>query len=72
LLSAGTQGNDRTIVWSAVGGIGYLVQVSSNITAGFADVSPVITPGTNGTQTYLDIGAATNSTSRFYRIRLAP
>jgi len=68
------QGDDELVSWSAVGEISYVVQVSTNLSTGFFDLSPIITPDGDGeiTETYTDIGAATNSAPRFYRIRLAP
>ncbi len=65
---------DVRLTWSTVGGKSYSVQTSSFAGIGFTDAIPVITaPGTNeSTTNYLDIGAATNVSSRFYRIRLAP
>jgi T5SS/PEP-CTERM-associated repeat protein len=67
-----TNGNVR-VSWSAVGGKSYVLQTNSALGTSFADVSPVIAvPGTVETVTnYLDPGAATNSRTRFYRIRLA-
>jgi T5SS/PEP-CTERM-associated repeat protein len=60
--------------WKAVGGKSYVVQKSPSPSAGFTDLSPVITiPGTTETTTnYLDAGAATNWSGRYYRIRLEP
>lgn len=72
LLSVTSQGDDETISWAAIGGVSYFVQSSTNLAAGFSDISPVITPNNDGTATYVDPGAATNSTPRFYRIRLGP
>lgn len=62
------------VSWKAVGGKSYVVQKSAAPTAGFTDLSPVIPiPGTAETTTnYLDVGAATNWSGRFYRIRLGP
>lgn len=62
------------VSWKAVGGKSYVVQKSPSPTAGFTDLSPVITvPGTAEiTTNYLDVGAATNWPGRFYRIRLGP
>jgi hypothetical protein len=71
LLNLSAQSGDETISWAAIGGISYIVQSSTNLAAGFSDTSPVITPDNNGTATYTDAGAATNSTVRFYRVRLA-
>jgi len=72
LTGTAIAGLDRSVSWAAIGGIGYVVQSSTNLAAGFTDISPVIMPGTNGTQTYVHTGAATNAAPCFYRIRLAP
>jgi fibronectin-binding autotransporter adhesin len=68
-----TNGNVQ-VNWSAVGGRSYVVQTNSVPGNSFADASSVIAvPGTNTTVTnYLDPGVATNSQTRFYRIRLGP
>jgi hypothetical protein len=68
------QGDDIEIDWAAVGGHNYVVQTSATMDAGFTDESPVIAvPGVEPTTTnYLDLGAATNTTSLFYRVRLVP
>jgi hypothetical protein len=68
-----TNGSVR-VRWSAVGGKHYVVQTNSDLGAVFSDASPVIAvPGTAETVTnYLDPGAATNSRTHYYRIRLAP
>jgi hypothetical protein len=63
------------VTWSTVGGHNYVLQTNGNLGAGtFADSGPVISVGgaNEGTTNYLDHGAATNHSSFFYRIRLAP
>ncbi len=74
LLNATANGNDEVISWAAEGGINYVVQVSTNLAAGFFDASPVVTPGGDGDTigTWTDASAATNSSTRFYRVRVAP
>ena len=74
ITSLALTNGDVRVRWSAVGGKHYVLQTNSNLSAGFSDASPVIAvPGTGETVTnYLDPGAATNSKTRFYRIRLAP
>jgi T5SS/PEP-CTERM-associated repeat protein len=68
-----TNGSIR-VRWSAVGGRHYVVQTNSDMGTGFSDASPVIAiPGAAEMVTnYLDPGAATNSKTHYYRIRLAP
>ncbi|HXF09331.1 MAG TPA: autotransporter-associated beta strand repeat-containing protein, partial [Desulfuromonadaceae bacterium] len=74
LLSASPQGSDDDVTWAAVGGVSYVVQVSTNLATGFSDASPVITPdGDTGTvQNWVNSGAATNAVPRFYRVRVSP
>jgi hypothetical protein len=68
-----TNGNVR-VRWSAVGGRHYVLQTNSALGTAFSDASPVIAiPGTVEMVTnYLDPGAATNSKTHFYRVRIAP
>src|SRR5262249_2589193 len=64
---------DAVIEWTTQGGHTYVVQSSTNLTAGFQDLSPVIPasgPGA-GTGAYLHAGGATGG-RRFYRVRLGP
>lgn len=72
LVNVASEGNDRSISWTAVGGVGYVVQSSTNLVAGFNDISPVIVATADGTNSYIHTGAATNSSPRFYRIRVQP
>lgn len=74
IISAAKTNMDVRVTWSTVGGHNYVLQTNGNLGAGaFADFGPVISVGgTNeGTTNYLDHGAATNHSSRFYRVRLA-
>ena len=52
----------------------YFIEVADDLFAGFSDLSPASTiPGTSlSTTNYLDLGGATNTPSRFYRVRLVP
>jgi T5SS/PEP-CTERM-associated repeat protein len=73
-ISAAKTNMDVRVTWSTVGGHNYVLQTNGNLGAGaFADFGPVISVGgTNeGMTNYLDHGAATNHSSRFYRVRLA-
>jgi len=74
LLGVSPQGDDEWITWSAIGGVNYVVQVSTNLSTGFSDASPgIIADGDGDTvETWVDAGAATNSMPRFYRVRLGP
>ena len=73
------EGADLRLTWTTVGGKSYLVQTnapapSGSFTNNFADFSPLITmPGTGeATTNYLELGAATSGSARYYRIRLEP
>lgn len=70
LLSAKREGSDIRVTWLTAGGRTNIVQGSSSLTASFADVSPAIgIPGVGlATNSFLDIGGATNS-ARFYRMK---
>ena len=76
-ISAIRQGGDITIVWRTFGGMTNVVQATrvgaiSNYTNTFTDVSPpVVVLGTGDiTTNYVDIGGATNSSARYYRVVL--
>lgn len=80
VANLGTNGQDGVIEWATSGGHTNAVQATageldgSYSTNGFADISgPIIIQG-SGDQTtnYTDVGGATNSPSRYYRIRLVP
>ena len=66
------EGDNMRISWPAVGGRSYVVQVADDLGAGFTDLSPaIVIPGTSlSTANYLDLGGATNTPSRFYRVKL--
>ena len=79
IVSVTPQGKDILISWLMGPGATNALQVSSGgtngsySTNGFADIFVVTNNTTTGSLTnYLDIGAATNVPSRFYRARLAP
>ena len=68
-------GNDIALTWTATGGTTNVVQaVNGNLTGGFMDISSNLIISGSGmvTNSYTDSGGATNSPSRFYRIRLGP
>ena len=68
--------NNVRISWQTVGGQTNVVQATAGVAGGYSnnyvDVSPIIIPsGGDLTSTnWLDVGAATNSPARFYRVRL--
>lgn len=81
IISTTTAANDITVTWITVGGHTNIVQATagdvggSYSTNGFADIpaSQTIVSGSGDTTTnYVDVGGATNTPSRFYRIRLVP
>ncbi len=67
--------NDSVLLtWTATGGTTNVVEASAQPTDNFVPVSPniILTGSGSVTNNYLDVGALTNSASRFYRIRLVP
>ena len=71
--------NDMVITWHAVGGRTNILQASSgdlegSYLNGFVDISlPIIVTGVGETTTnWVDAGATTGATARYYRIRLVP
>jgi hypothetical protein len=79
IVSVTPQGNDMLVTWMMGPGATNTLQVTSGdgngnyVTNGFTDVFIVTNNTAVGTVTnYLDIGAATNKPSRFYRARLVP
>jgi T5SS/PEP-CTERM-associated repeat protein len=68
-------GDDMMITWTTVGGKKYAVQfVDGAYTNGFTEFQPIIVAPGAGESTFsvIDLGAATNAASQFYRIRLVP
>jgi autotransporter-associated beta strand protein len=79
IIAVVPQSNDVLITWTTAGMRTNVVQSSAGDGVGgyansFKDLSgPITIPGTGDTTTnYVDVGGATNSPSRFYRIRLMP
>jgi hypothetical protein len=79
ITSVAQEGNDLRVTWLMAPGSTNALQVSSGdisggyCTNGFTDIFVVTNNPTPGSLTnYLDIGAATNGPSRYYRARLAP
>jgi hypothetical protein len=62
----GTTGGNVTISWNAVEGGTYQVQATSNLTAGFAPLTPSVT-ATSNTASATENGAA-SSPPRFYKV----
>jgi hypothetical protein len=68
------EGDDIRLTWQTVGGKTNFVQATSDVNTNFMDITPAIAiTGAGVTSTnYLDLGAATNFPSLFYRVRLVP
>ena len=71
------EGNNVRLTWMCPGGSTNVAQVSvgapdGSYSSNFTDVGPqIILPGTgNVTTNYLDVGGATNTPARYYRVRL--
>ena len=71
------EGNDIRVTWGAAPGKTNALQATtgdvdgSYSTNNFADIF-IVTNSVDTITNYLDVGAATNSPSRFYRVRLVP
>ncbi len=74
ITSTRREGNDINIRWITAGGKTNFVQASLQVATNYVDLSgPIAIMGNgNNSTNYLDIGAATNGSARFYRIRSAP
>ena len=69
------QGDDVNVIWKTAGIRTNIVQVSANGTGNFVDLpgSQTIIPVVgDSTTNYVETSGATNSPSRFYRVRLVP
>jgi hypothetical protein len=73
------QGNNVLLTWLTTGGKTNVIQFTKgaaggNYSTNFTDLSPIIVPNGLGltSTNYLDIGGATNTPSRYYRVRLVP
>jgi PKD repeat protein/endonuclease/exonuclease/phosphatase family metal-dependent hydrolase len=66
------QGSDLLITWTMGAGRTNVLQQMDDLTGAgtFTDVFTVLTAGS--VTNYLDVGAATNSAPRYYRVRLGP
>jgi hypothetical protein len=71
ITSITQEGDDMRVTWTTVGGKTYLLQgTTSNV---FVDLATIVMPdGGESTTNYLDIGAATNTPPRSYRVQLVP
>ena len=78
VIAIARETNNIRVTWKTAGGRTNQLQVATTSTGSystnFVNLGPVmIIPGTgDATANYLDIGAATNATPRYYRVRLVP
>jgi hypothetical protein len=72
ILSATHQGNDELVSWMCGGGTTNVLQTTANLGGSWSNVSPSIVLAGDGDSVtnYLDAGAVTNASSRFYRVQL--
>jgi polygalacturonase len=80
VMSAVPQSNNMVITWTTAGGHTNTVQATAGAANGsyatnnFVNISgPIVVSGIGDTTTnYVDVGGATNSPARYYRVRLVP
>jgi fibronectin-binding autotransporter adhesin len=78
ITSITVEGTNVLITWTDKAGQTNIVQATNGIDGNYANnftdlSSPIILTGSgNVTTNYLDVGGATNSPSRFYRVRVGP
>jgi hypothetical protein len=65
------EASDVVITWIAPSGSTNIVQAAASLSSAFTNISPNIL-NSSGTTNYVDPGAATNLSARFYRVGLAP
>ena len=69
ITSIAPEGNDIRVAWTTVGGKAYLLQASSDSWNSFLDLATIFVGGDGeSTTNYLDVGGATNSPPRDYRV----
>jgi hypothetical protein len=74
ITSVTKETNNIRVTWKTTGGRTNVVQVTSVLTNGFTSLSSnmVIAGSGDTTTNYLDVGGATNASTRFYRVFLQP
>ncbi len=65
------EGNNLRVIWTMGAGKTNALQRSSDVAGGYGDIFTV-TNSVGAVTNYLDVGAVTNWTSSFYRVRLVP
>jgi hypothetical protein len=73
VLSILPQGNSMLLTWPSGGYGTNILQAASSVTGNYSNlVLDAQSPLSNTSDSYLDLGAATNWATRFYRLRLLP
>ena len=74
IVSVERDGNDVRLTWTTVGGKSYRVASAGALNQPFTSLgSPIFVPGAGeGTTNFIDSGALTNSSVRYYQIRVGP
>ena len=74
ILSVAPQAQNLLITWVGTGGFTNVVQAAFALSGGYSNISDniILMGGAGSVTNYLDIGAATNGSPRFYRIGLVP
>jgi hypothetical protein len=74
VVSIAPQGTNMLVTWQAGAGRTNVVQAAGVVSGSYSNLSPnIVLPGSGDVVTnYLDNGAGTNRTSRFYKIRVGP
>ena len=78
IVSVKIEGGDVRVTWTAAGGSTNVLQAGSSLSASatnsFADIgAPIVAAGCGEVTTnYVEVGAASSTPARFYRVRLVP
>lgn len=74
ILSVAPQSQNLLITWVGTGGFTNIVQAAFDLSGGYSNISGniILIGGPGSITNYLDLGAATNGSPRFYRIGLVP
>ena len=70
IISLSQTGSDVLVTWTCAGGHSNVVQAASGAAGSYSNISPTsYVPGSGDvTNSYLDVGGATNRPNRFYRV----
>jgi hypothetical protein len=74
VISVSRSGTDIRVTWMTGAGKTNILQAAANMGGGYSNISPnlVVTGNGDSITNYLDVGAATNTPGRYYRVRLVP